>query len=278
MQPSTFGTNSGLEGAIRAPLSEVTSSLADEEFSYILLRQDCLWIARASSRMHPHQFWKQEQMDQVAGTPLSMATATVTPFAMCGKVFENNQSLLRSACNVDGCLSREFFSCLLFQVIVSFKWIAFGRRRCIIRLLRYLAFQCLLVLLSGSFATETEPGIRSVAVFACIASILPLAWEIHHIVYHAVASARQVAGQSAWCWRLHTARYFKDFWNVYDLVRVIFTAATLAAVAANSRSSTAWLLSITMYLRWLGLLFFLMPFESTGPLVRMIFQIAYGIR
>jgi hypothetical protein len=62
------------------------------------------------------------------------------------------------------------------------------------------------------------------------------------------------------------------------LMRVIITAFTLAAVAANSRSNNAWLLSVTMYLRWLGLLFFLMPFESTGPLVRMIFQIAYGIR
>jgi hypothetical protein len=134
------------------------------------------------------------------------------------------------------------------------------------------------MLLSSSFATEHEPGIRSVAVFACIASVLPLAWEMHHIVYHTLASARQVSGGRSWCRRLLTARYFRDFWNVYDLIRVVFTASALAAVAGNSRSNSAWLLSVAMYLRWLGLLFFLMPFESTGPLVRMIFQIAYGIR
>jgi hypothetical protein len=240
--------------------------------------QDRPWISRASIRMHPENFWKKEQFDVAPGTPLSMASATVTPFSMCGKVFDSNQSLLRSACNLDGTLSRELFSCLLFQVIVSFKWIAFGRRRCVIRLLRYLVFQSFLVLLSSTFATENDSGNRGVAIFACLACIPPLAWEIHHIVYHAIASARQVSVHNSWFSRLLGARYFRDFWNAYDLMRVIITASTLAAVAANSRSNNAWLLSVTMYLRWLGLLFFLMPFESTGPLVRMIFQIAYGIR
>ena len=101
--------------------------------------------------MHPEKFWEQERFAASEGTPLVMASATVTPFAMCGKVFGANQSLLRSACTLDGGLSREFFSCPLFQIIVSFKWIAFGRRRCMIRLLRYLVFQILLVLLSSSF-------------------------------------------------------------------------------------------------------------------------------
>jgi len=240
--------------------------------------QDCPWIARASGRMHPEKFWEKERFAASEGTPLVMASATVTPFAMCGKVFGANQSLLRSACTLDGGLSREFFSCLLFQIIVSFKWIAFGRRRCMIRLLRYLVFQILLVLLSSSFGTETSNGNRGLAVFACVACIPPLAWEIHHIAYHVVASARQFATQSTWRSRLRSIRHFRDFWNLYDLVRVIFTAASLAAVAANSRSNNAWLLSITLYLRWLGLLFFFMPFESTGPLVRMIFQMFYGIR
>jgi hypothetical protein len=235
-------------------------------------------MARASSSMYPEKFWTQEHFDVPAGTPLSMASAAVTPFAMCGRVFDNNQSLLRCACNLDGSLSREFFSCMLFQVIVSFKWSAFGRRRCVIRLLRYSVFQCLLMLLSSSFATPNDEGNRSLAVFACIACVPPLAWEIHHIIYHAVASTRQVSTQKSWFLRFLGAGYFRDFWNAYDLIRVIFTTVTLAAVAANSQSNNAWLLSITMYLRWLGLLFFLMPFESTGPLVRMIFQIAYGIR
>jgi hypothetical protein len=277
MQPSTPATTSGLEGAVRAPLSEVTNFPVNIKIPYFST-QDRPWIARASGSMYPPNFWTKEQFDVAASAPLCMASAAVTPFALCGKVFDNNQSLLRCACDLDGSLSREFFSCLLFQVIVSFKWIAFGRRRCVIRLLRYLLFQCLLVLLSSSFATEYDSGNRSVAIFACIACVPPLAWEIHHIVYHAVASTRQRSTQNSAFMRLLTAPYFRDFWNAYDLMRVIFTSATLAAVAANSRSNSGWLLSITMYMRWLGLLFFTMPFESTGPLVRMIFQMAYGIR
>jgi hypothetical protein len=236
--------------------------------------------------MHPPMFWKQHPTDGAAGAPLTVASATVTPFAMCGQVFGSDRSLLRSACDLDPKLSREFFSCLLFQVIVQFKWEAFGKRRCIFRLLRYSAFQALLFLLSSSFATETQPGTRWIAVFACVASILPLAYEIHHIVHHAVASARKntaaavrrAATGSTWFSRFLNSRYLRDFWNAFDLARVIFTTASLAAVAANDRTNSAWLLAITLYLRWLGFLFFLMPFESVGPLIRMILQIARGIR
>jgi hypothetical protein len=233
--------------------------------------------------MNPENFWSTEHFTAAEGTPLIMASAAATPFAKCGRVFEDNQSLLRCVCSLNGALSREFFSCLLFQIIVSFKWMSFGRRRCSIRLLRYLGFQLLLVLLSSSFATETSSGNRNIALFACIASVLPLSWEIHHIVYHAAAALRECSTQKSWGLkslglRFRESRYFKDFWNIYDVTRAMFTIASVGAVAANSQSHSAWLLSIAMYLRWLGLLFFLMPFESTGPLIRMIFQIAYGIR
>jgi hypothetical protein len=286
MQSSTAATMSGLEGVIRAPLSEVTHVLVSQEHPYTLRPQDRPWITYASSTMHPPMFWKQHPTDGTAGAPLTIASATVTPFAMCGQVFDNDHSLLRSACDLDPKLSREFFSCLLFQVIVQFKWEAFGSRRCKFRLLRYSVFQLLLALLSSSFATETHAGNRWIAIFACLASVAPLAYEIHHIVYHAVASVRKntaaagrhVATGSTWFSRFLNARYFRDFWNAFDLTRVIFTTASLAAVAANDRTNSAWLLSMTMYLRWLGFLFFLMPFESVGPLIRMILQIARGIR
>jgi hypothetical protein len=263
MQPSTLVSTTGSEGAVRAPLSEVTFNFLILNCSYVgvFAVQDCPWIARASGRMHPENFWKKEQFVASEGTPLIMASASVTPFAMCGKIFGANQSLLRSACILEGGLSREFFSCLLFQIIVSFKWVAFGRRRCMIRLLRYLVFQILLVLLTSSFGTETSNGNRGLAVFVCVACIPPLAWEIHHIAYHVVASARQFATQNTWRSRLLSIRYFRDFWNLYDVVRVIFTTASLAAVAANSRSNSAWLLSIALYLRWL-LFFPLSPLRA----------------
>jgi hypothetical protein len=71
--------------------------------------------------------------------------------------------------------------------------------------------------------------------------------------------------------------YFKDFWNLMDLVRAAFMLAFIITYFASNRHYQ-WLLSILSYLMWFGILYFLQAFGATSSLVRMILQICIDIR
>lgn len=85
--------------------------------------------------------------------------------------------------------------------------------------------------------------------------------------------------------------YFEDNWkNFVDLTVIILSSVlffmlklmfsrciTAVGVLSGWRHHVVFL-AVALFLKWLGLLYFLQAFSSTGPLVRMVFQIIVDMR
>eukprot|EP00054_Salpingoeca_dolichothecata_P035120 m.4589 g.4589 ORF g.4589 m.4589 type:complete len:314 (+) comp5087_c0_seq1:2942-3883(+) len=65
--------------------------------------------------------------------------------------------------------------------------------------------------------------------------------------------------------------------NWLDMAHVVFGALVGLFVLTGS-SNTRAVLSIAVYIRWVGLIYFLQAFENTGPLVRMLLRIIGDIK
>eukprot|EP01038_Epipyxis_sp_PR26KG_P004170 gene4170-5935_t len=76
------------------------------------------------------------------------------------------------------------------------------------------------------------------------------------------------------------AIHFYDFWNFIDLVVVLTVFFGFVARLFLHRDSVVsrCLLSITVIAAWFKVLYFLRPFESSGPLVSMILQIVKDLK
>ena len=69
-------------------------------------------------------------------------------------------------------------------------------------------------------------------------------------------------------WRV----YFKDFWNWLQLSHAALAIVSIPLPFLERTHGFQAVLSVALYLRWFGVLYYLQAFEHTGPL--MIFQIA----
>ncbi|EGD77193.1 WD-40 repeat protein [Salpingoeca rosetta] len=68
------------------------------------------------------------------------------------------------------------------------------------------------------------------------------------------------------------ATHFSSLWNWLDLARTSMTLAFGVLYLQESRAART-VLAFTVVLQWIGLLYFLLPFQRTGPLVLMLLQI-----
>ena len=73
------------------------------------------------------------------------------------------------------------------------------------------------------------------------------------------------------------AGYFQDFWNWLDMLNCALVFVVLCTYFGGWEHARAFL-AVAVYLRWYGVLYYLQPFQSTGPLVRMILAIVYDMR
>lgn len=73
------------------------------------------------------------------------------------------------------------------------------------------------------------------------------------------------------------AEHFGDLWNILDALHIVLTFALIVSFFAGWKHTPVFL-AVGVYFRWFGLLYYLQPLETTGPLVRMIVTICFDVR
>lgn len=167
----------------------------------------------------------------------------------------------------------ELLDNYIARSLIEHKWRAFGRSFFLRSLWPYVMM--LLIQTSLSFVVDwTNPqsdGIydyreltkRSITIGVLYVLGLMLT------VYYVFQESREIVK--------FRQKYFVDVWNHLDLghiaLHLVFSVLFLFG-ASDARA----VLSIALYLRWIGVFYFLQPFSSTGPLVRMVLVILQDMR
>eukprot|EP00298_Acanthocystis_sp_HF-20_P006887 c16621_g1_i3.p1 GENE.c16621_g1_i3~~c16621_g1_i3.p1 ORF type:complete len:296 (+),score=86.73 c16621_g1_i3:23-889(+) len=76
---------------------------------------------------------------------------------------------------------------------------------------------------------------------------------------------------------IFSRNYFKDPWNILDFTQLCLFLC-IFILYFNGCNSLKYIIAFAIYLKWFGILNYLQGFESTGALVRMVFQIIFDIR
>lgn len=74
-----------------------------------------------------------------------------------------------------------------------------------------------------------------------------------------------------------TQSYFADLWNIIELMHCAL-ALSMGVLFLLGEPHARTMLALALYVKWLGVLSYMQPFEATGPLVRMIIAILYDVR
>ena len=165
----------------------------------------------------------------------------------------------------------ELFNNNILKAIVSHSWEAFAAAKFRVHFLVYLL--ALVFLVALSFVMDAEPLEDSttpnpstvISLIACVGLVLLTMKDIRY----EWTQLRQSDGVGEYL--------FSDFWNVVDVLQVVMTSASVATVLAGHTSAAA-LISIAVYLKWFGLLYFMQAFHATAALVRMVIRITTDIR
>jgi WD40 repeat protein len=71
--------------------------------------------------------------------------------------------------------------------------------------------------------------------------------------------------------------YFADLWNIIELMHCAL-ALSMGVLFLLGEPHARTMLALALYVKWLGVLSYMQPFEATGPLVRMIIAILFDVR
>eukprot|EP00045_Choanoeca_perplexa_P017145 m.243226 g.243226 ORF g.243226 m.243226 type:complete len:1747 (-) comp17460_c0_seq1:28-5268(-) len=155
----------------------------------------------------------------------------------------------------------------VLRAIIQSKWRLYGQRTVIRALFLYLVSLSILVGFSVtipptakglSFKTNSAANIT----FGCLyflSTLLELMNEIHQLY------------QGGW-------RRYITLWNGRDGLQIITDLTALLLGYMLVMDEYRALLSLAVYLKWLGLLYFMQSFRATGVLVRMIIKVVVDIR
>jgi hypothetical protein len=71
-------------------------------------------------------------------------------------------------------------------------------------------------------------------------------------------------------------KYFSDPWNLFDAASLLLFLV-MAVLYLSGSESLRYVLGFAVYLKWVGVLYYLQAFDKTSALIRMIFQILNDI-
>ena len=168
------------------------------------------------------------------------------------------------------------FSNLIARAVVQHKWSCFARRR----FLRWLVWYCVqLALLTATsitmdWATTATASVVDIAARApmqdrYLASLSMVCLSAAMTVVDFVQKVREAAAFGS--------RFWFDGWNWLDLLHVTLEL-TFVGLLLSGAEAARLVLAVTLYLRWFGTLYYMQPFVSTGPLVRMVLAILRDMR
>lgn len=150
----------------------------------------------------------------------------------------------------------ELFQVLALRAVVQLRWNLYGKRLFFWEAAIFLLALFLLIFISVTLSDWNKP---------------PTGQQYRTVLVILMLAGITVLNEGLQLWHMRR-RYFRSVWNWMDAVRACLTMAfciTLLQSSQSSRSLLAW----TVVLQWLRSLYFLLPFDSTGPLIIMIIEI-----
>jgi hypothetical protein len=195
----------------------------------------------------PSGLWQRH--DDNRGPPPTSATFRLTSSLVqtvrgAARQFDRTtaDSLLRALVDTN---NAELFSSLLVKSIIEHKWRAFSRRIYVRDAVVYAAG--LVATMALLFAVLSTPHMLDSLASIVIASI-NAAFALRHLVLHA---RRLRAAASS------IREYVADLWAAADVLQNGLTVAALVSYSLDGRD-TRILLAFAVYLKWVGLLYYLL--------------------
>jgi hypothetical protein len=194
-------------------------------------------------------------------------TTYVIPLPDAGKRFsfgELHSTLLELSISGDDV---QLFETPLLQALVHYKWHTYGRAQ-MVRDLRWHSLT-LLIMMTFSLLSPSDFEVSTAFTFSQHSAstvILSLA---------ALAACRSTFRElrSAYCY----SRYWRTLWNIQTAAELLLMLSSFAAFVTGGRAFPL-LFALALYLKWLGLVYYLQGFESTGALVQVILRVSADVR
>eukprot|EP01147_Barroeca_monosierra_P000971 gene971-4215_t len=177
-------------------------------------------------------------------------------------IFDASRSLLKKLVTARDV---RLFDNDIARCVVRYKWGKYARRSYI----KHFIFYILGLILISSFvfiiplgSKRIDQGInREFLVLSCLFAVF-LICEMILAVQHAI-QARKL--------------YLQEVWNWLNIFNNLIGYALLISTWTGYQDARG-ILSVTVYLRWIGLLFYLQGIKYTSAIVRMILAVTYDIR
>ncbi|EGD76392.1 hypothetical protein PTSG_07515 [Salpingoeca rosetta] len=211
---------------------------------------------------------------QDANSAASLVEARVVPLPRAAGFVNDGPSLLETLVDTG---DAELFGSFIVRAVIQYKWQTSGQRLFLWEAAWYMLSVALITALTFVFNTSGKDVAQllgaadnssnsnngSDVVSVVIMVVLGVLAGVDML--QEVRQSRLVHG------------YWLDLWNWLDVTNVVLVFVVLGAYFAGWQHARAFL-ALAVYLRWYGLLYYLQPFQSTGPLVRMILAICFDMR
>ncbi|EGD80207.1 hypothetical protein PTSG_10886 [Salpingoeca rosetta] len=213
------------------------------------------------------------KLEDAGATPtLTEACIVPIPYAAAFLPGKEETSFLRALADKG---KAELFGSRIVRAVVQFKWETFGQRRFLWEAAWYMLSLVLITVLTFVFNASGKDLVQllgaadnSSANASDISSVVIVALLAGMAFHDLVQEVRQVVAIN---------NYLFYVWNWMDLASISLIFVVVGTYFAGWVHARAFL-ALAVYLRWYRLLYYLQPFQSTGPLVRMILVICYDMR
>jgi peptidoglycan hydrolase CwlO-like protein len=170
--------------------------------------------------------------------------------------------------------STEIFQSDVVSAVIHLHWDMYGNKAHIYNLILYLILLTLFVLLTAYFQDMVQSTDQSIVTAAWMLQCIKCAMVLYLVSQEIVEAVA-----------VKLSEWLRDFWNALDITAYTLTLiavlkqATAADTSHPELDTTANIINATAaVLLWFKLLHFMRPYQSTGPLVMMIFEIIADIR
>jgi Ion transport protein len=170
--------------------------------------------------------------------------------------------------------STEMFQSNVVSAVIDLHWDMYCKKAHMYSLVLYLMLLTLFVLLTAYFQDMVQSTDHSIVTTAWMLQCIKCAIVLYLVSQEIVEAVAVKA-----------SKWLLDFWNVLDITAYTLTLiavlkqATAADTTHPALNTTANIINATAaVLLWFKLLHFMRPYQSTGPLVMMIFEIIADIR
>ena len=229
-------------------------------------------LVRPSDYAERSTMWVNEDLRSIKGDAIRVDTRAV-PFPCAAAFVDDPRSPGTTTSFLEAIVKTRrpgLFGNLIARAVVQHKWNTFGRRS-FLRQMGWYSFVLALHTAASVIVDWSEPQsiytafTRTEIPVLYIASVAITGLCALSAVFDAFGEIRKAA--------VFKLRYIESVWSWLDLMHIVLTLSFVTLLFAGDNAAARPVLAISLYLRWYGTLYYMQPFASTGPLVRMVLAI-----